>query len=218
MFTKKNIALTAGMLVVLAVSFAAAQVAFAGGMNTSDPIIDKSYEQELIKKAFTGPYISATAGAYRTDVAIEDFDLFKNDGYTLGVGAGYDFKFSPRIRIGVRGEYHWIADSDDLYDVDGAFSAIVRAGFLLSNRSMFYLGAGYGAIQNGSEVPDTEGLLLLAGLEHRVFYGNNGLFKGMRIGLEYQRLADYDRDIKFEDLEKADFDTDHIVLRTVFEF
>lgn len=145
---------------------------------------------------FNGPFVGLQAGGSRDDLGtvrsqIGDLTIDdKRDSFTGGAFAGYDLKVAPRVVIG--GEAGISVSTDDAIARSGAGAALrvnprfaydvsVRAGYLVTDRTLVYARGGYHAInartastQTGIELRDTEtfdGWMVGGGIE-RAFTDN----------------------------------------------
>lgn len=145
---------------------------------------------------FNGPFVGIQAGGNRDElgtVQSQAGDLAidrSQDSFTGGGFIGYDLKVAPRIVIG--GEAGIGISTDDAIARTGtgaalrvnprmSYDASVRAGYLVTDRTLVYARGGYHAIsarttaaQSGSELRNTEtfGGWMVGGGVERAFTDN----------------------------------------------
>jgi len=120
----------------------------------------------------------------------------KGDTGTIGVFAGYDYKLTPNVVVGAQAELNFpvtahFGDGVTTIDPKRSIDLSLRAGYLLDQKTLAYVRAGYANQRDSVAIPTTyvsgsqNGWLLGAGLERAVTKNVTG-----RIEYRYTDLSE----------------------------
>ena len=182
---------------------------------------------------FEGFHVEALGGYDRVEAgsSIDDMPQFDNDegmdGFSYGVGAGYDLKIGERFVVGPEAEITWSTGDTDFEDGNfGGFGigdvsasrdiyAGLRAGYIVSPSTMIYAKGGYTNakfdVNNAFEGTryerdvDADGWRIGAGVEQAV---TNNVFAKVEYRYSNYGRAEIDYGADIPDSSRFDVDFD----------
>lgn len=142
---------------------ALAALAVAAGLGTAANAADVEYTappEYSWSGFYVGGYVGAGASVARTEAGFDDGEVFSFDADFNGIGgegllggimAGFNWQVSDRIVLGLQGDIGW-TDLDAELDIAGISaeagpdfiaSGSLRAGYLITPETLFYIIGGY---------------------------------------------------------------------------
>ena len=134
---------------------------------------------------FSGPSVGVQGGWEENSVRNPTTPLgvtpvtAKGDTGTIGVFAGYDYKLAPRVVVGAQAELNLpitahFTDGATVLDPKRSIDLSLRAGYLVTPKTLAYVRAGYANVRYSAAIPAVatyasgtqDGWLLGAGVEH----------------------------------------------------